>query len=83
MVLTWADIHIAVAHSSIAFNLSIMFLRKVLGGICSTLSISSSELYRYPYRSASESFAGDWKRIGKDIEQTMEELGIDGKSTSE
>jgi len=60
-----------------------MFIRDILAGICSTLSISSSELYRYPYRSASEAFGGDWKRIGKDIEAGIEELVIDGESNAE
>ena len=57
-----------------------MFIRNLLSGICSTLSISSSELYRYPYRSASEAFGGDWKRIGKDIEAAIEELELNGES---
>ncbi|MDG1286758.1 MAG: hypothetical protein P8P30_04240 [Rickettsiales bacterium] len=60
-----------------------MLIRNILAGICSTLSISSSELYRYPYRSASEAFAGDWKRIGKDIEAGIEELVTDGDTTAE
>jgi len=58
-----------------------MFIRNILSGICSTLSMSASELYRYPYRSASEAFSGDWKRIGGDIESAIEELDYHGAET--
>lgn len=60
-----------------------MLIRNILSGICSSLSISSSELYRYPYRSASEAFSGDWKRIGKDIEAAIEELDLHGEPEAE
>jgi len=57
-----------------------MFIRNLFAGICSTLSFTSSELYRYPYRSASEAFGGDWKRIGKDITSAIEELELHDES---
>jgi hypothetical protein len=54
-----------------------MLLFSVLRGMVSTLSVASSELYRYPYRNAAESFRGDWKRIGGDIEQSLQQLDDD------
>ena len=59
-----------------------MSIRHFFSGICSALSFTTSGLYRYPYRSASEAFGGDWKRIGKDIESTVEELALDGEPES-
>ncbi len=48
-----------------------MFWQSVIKGMMSTLTVSSSELYRYPYRNAAEAFRGDWKRIGGDIKQVL------------
>lgn len=55
-----------------------MLLQSIFQGMVSTLSVASSELYRYPYRNAAEAFRGDWKRIGQDIEQSLNHLEQDG-----
>lgn len=49
-----------------------MFLRAVLRGIISTLTVNNSPLYRYPYRNSAEAFRGDWKKIGQDISSALE-----------
>lgn len=52
-----------------------MLLSHVFKGIVSTLTFTSSPLYRYPYRSAAEAIRGDGKRIGGDIEAALEQMG--------
>lgn len=53
-----------------------------LKGLVSVLTISSSPLYRYPYRYPGEAFRGDWQRLGKDLLYAMDrwetEQGSDG-----
>lgn len=51
-----------------------MFWYNVLRGVVSTMTVTHSELYRYPYRQAGEAFRGDWKRIGGDIEVIVDTL---------
>lgn len=50
------------------------FMREVVHGIMSVLTISSSHLYRYPYRNSSEAFRGDFKRIAGDMENSMNQI---------
>jgi len=49
-----------------------MFVMNVLLGMGSVLSLSASELYRYPYRAPYQGFAGDWKRMGDDVAAALE-----------
>lgn len=51
-----------------------MLLSHLLRGVVSTLTFTSSPLYRYPYRSAAEAFRGDAKRIGGDITGAIRKL---------
>jgi hypothetical protein len=53
-----------------------MFWSHVIRGMTSSFTVTSSGLYRYPYRNAEEAFRGDWKRIGKDISAAIQQLGI-------
>ncbi len=55
------------------------FVRNVLGGVMSVLNITSSPLYRYPYRNTGEAMRGDWLKIGNDIDAAVEHL--DGRDT--
>ena len=48
--------------------------REVVRGIMSVLTVSSSPLYRYPYRNSSEAFRGDFKRIGSDMESALNQI---------
>jgi hypothetical protein len=50
------------------------FVKEMFKGIVSVLTVTSSPLYRYPYRNASEAFRGDWKRIGSDIDGAFQSL---------
>lgn len=54
-----------------------MSIRQFFAGMFSTLSVSSSELYRYPYRNTQEALQGDSKRIAKDINAVLEQLQND------
>ncbi len=54
------------------------FLKEMLKGVVSVLTVTSSPLYRYPYRNASEAFRGDWKRIGTDVEGAFQALEARG-----
>ncbi len=49
------------------YDAAMDFIRKLLGGVSSVLTVTSSPLYRYPYRSGGEALRGDWLRVGKDI----------------
>ena len=61
-----------------------MFFAHVIQGMTSSFTVSASPLYRYPYYSANEAFVGDWKRIGKDINEALEHLrGVDHDAESE
>lgn len=48
------------------------FLRQIFAGIGAPLRVSSSPLYRYPYRDSMQALAGDWKRVGKDIAASVD-----------
>lgn len=48
--------------------------REVVRGVMSVLTVTSSPLYRYPYRNSAEAFRGDFKRIGSDIESAMNQI---------
>lgn len=48
------------------------FVRSILMGVSSVLSVTSSPLYRYPYRNTHEGLAADFKHIGKDIEMALQ-----------
>lgn len=52
----------------------IKFFRQCMGGVSAVLTISSTPLYRFPYRNSMEAMVGDWRRIGKDISAVMEKL---------
>ena len=41
-------------------------------GLVSGLTITNPPLYRYPYRNSGEAFRADWKRIGGDIESSIQ-----------
>ena len=51
-----------------------MFITHILRGITSPFTVTSSALYRYPYRNAEEAFRGDAKRISRDISQALAAL---------
>ena len=50
------------------------FLLNCLRGLVSVLTISSSPLYRYPYRNAAEAFRGDWQKIGQDLSMALDKI---------
>jgi hypothetical protein len=52
----------------------VMFIAQVIQGVISTLTVASSPLYRYPYRSAEEAFRGDAKKITGDIEHAISNI---------
>lgn len=47
------------------------FLLGLLSGLGAALQFTASPLYRSPYRNSGEALRGDWLRIGKDIESTL------------
>ncbi len=49
-----------------------MFILTLWQGLSAGMRVHESPLYRYPYRSAAEAFRGDAKRIGGDIESSLE-----------
>ena len=49
-----------------------MILFTILQGLSAGLRVHESPLYRYPYRTASEAFRGDAKRVRGDIEASLE-----------
>lgn len=55
-------------HCAVGMRLIWHFLR----GIVSLFSVTTSPLYRYPYWNSAEGLIGDWNRIGRDIESTLE-----------
>lgn len=50
-----------------------MSIFSIFEGLSAGLRVQESLLYRYPYRNALEAFRGDAKRIGRDIEASMED----------
>ncbi len=48
------------------------FILEVVRGMGSVLSVNKSALYRYPYYNSGEALRGDWLKIGKDINNTMD-----------
>lgn len=49
-----------------------MWILTIWQGLSAGLRVQDSPLYRYPYRSAAEAFRGDAKRIGGDIQASLE-----------
>lgn len=58
------------------------FILSVLGAFGGAVHFVSSPLYRSPYRNSAEALRGDWLRMGKDIESTMQHEQ-DRKNTNE
>ncbi len=44
------------------------FFRALFASLGSPMEMTTSPLYRYPYRKTGEGLRGDWQKIGKDIE---------------
>ncbi len=36
-------------------------------------AIMTPPLYRYPYRNSQDALGGDWQRVGRDIEQILDQ----------
>jgi hypothetical protein len=54
------------------------FAKNFLRGIALPLEITTSPLYRYPYRQAGEALRGDWLRIGEDVESVTQNEHMHG-----
>lgn len=53
-------------------------------GIASVLHVTSTPpLYRYPYRTSAEALRGDMKRIGSDIQASLDKMQYEGNDYGE
>ncbi len=50
-------------------------VHQIFKGTISFMSVFASPLYRYPYRNSGEALRGDWLKLGKDIESSIDKLG--------
>lgn len=50
------------------------FWQHFMQGLASSLSVSATPLYRYPYRNGAEAFRGDMQRVAGDISNVMDKL---------
>jgi hypothetical protein len=48
------------------------FLKQFFAGFGALFATTTPPLYRYPYRNSADALRGDWYRVGKDIEATIE-----------
>ena len=52
-------------------SIILKLLLGIFSGFGGAVQLTASPLYRSPYRNSGEAIRGDWLRIGKDIESTL------------